>query len=207
MRLNTAVLFRGAGVVAAMLLTGSVLAGEGPRYTYVEAGYSRLDFDNLDNDGDFFNGGGSLAVHKNVHLFADYAAGSVDVSNNDVDVTNVQAGVGLNVPLSNTVDFIFDVAYLWTELEFGNNSVDDDGYGLRAGVRAMLTPKFELNGGGTYADYSDSDNDEDNTALYVGGVYNFTDMFAMTGGVSVGDNVTSYGVGVRLYFGDMAGVH
>ena len=56
----------------------------------------------------------------------------------------------------------------------------------------MLTPQFELNGGGTYVDVTDDD-----TALYVGGVYNFTDMFALSGDVSVGDNATAYGVGMR----------
>ncbi len=75
------------------------------------------------------------------------------------------------------------------------NSQDDDGYAIRAGIRAMLTPQFELNGGGSYVDVSDDD-----TALYVGAVYSFTDMFAVTGNVSVGDNATAYGVGLRLYF-------
>jgi hypothetical protein len=31
-------------------------------------------------------------------------------------------------------------------------------------------------------------------------VFNFTDMFALTGNVSVGDNATAYGIGLRMYF-------
>jgi Outer membrane protein beta-barrel domain len=193
---KTTVWTRGASVVAAALFAGSVLADEGPRYTYAEAGYSVLDIDDFDEDGDIFSVGGSLAVHEKVHLFAAYSDGSIDGSGFDIDITNVEVGGGLNLPLSNTVDLVLDAAYVWAELDADNfDSVDDDGFALRAGLRAMLTPKFELNGGGTYVDVSDDD-----TALYVGAVYNFTDMFAMTGGASIGDNATSYGVGLRLYF-------
>lgn len=204
MRLKTSVWARVAGFAAATLLTAPVLADDGPRYTYGEIGYSRVDFDDLNEDGDFFDADLSLAVHDMIHLFAGYSTGSVDVANFDVDVTNVAAGVGLNVPLSNTIDFVFDVAYLWIEFDAGNggnNSIDEDGYGLSAGVRAMLTPRFEMNGGVSYASYSDSDSDDD-TALNVGMVYNFTDMFALTAGAAIGDNVTSYGAGLRLYLGN-----
>ena len=201
MRLKTSVCARGAGTLAAALFAGNVLAAEGPRYTFAQVAYANVDFDDLNNDGDFVNAGASLAVHEKVHLFADYAAGSVDVGNVDVDVTNVDAGLGINLPLSPTVDLVVDIAYLWTELDAGNgfNSVDENGFGARAGVRAMLAPNFELNGGVSYADYEDSDDD---TALYGGLVYNFTEAVAVMAGASVGDNVTSYELGVRLYFGD-----
>jgi len=200
MRLKTSVWARGTALLATALFTGSVLASEGPRYTYGDIGYSRVDFDDLNNDGDFLDLGGSLRVHDKLHLFADYSGGNVSVSSFDVDVTNVDAGIGANLPLSPTVDLIIDVAYLWSELDAGHgNSDDEHGFGARVGVRAMLAPNFELNGGASYADYNDSD---DNKALYAGLVYNFTDMVAMTAGVSAGDNVTSYDIGLRIYFGD-----
>ena len=102
----------------------------------------------------------------------------------------------MHFPLSGTIDFIVDASYVWTEVDAnGFDAQDDDGYGMRAGLRAMLTPQFELNGGGTYVDVVDDD-----TALYVGGVYNFTDILAISGDVSVGDNATAYGVGMHLYF-------
>lgn len=201
MRLKTSVWAQGTGMLAAALFAGNVLAAEGPRYTFAQVAYENVDFDDLNNDGDFVNAGASLAVHDKVHLFVDYAAGSVDVGNFEIDVTNVDAGLGINLPLSPTVDVIVDIAYLWSEFDAGNgfNSVDENGFGARAGVRAMLAPNFELNGGVSYADYEDSDDD---TALYGGLVYNFTEAVAVTAGASVGDNITSYELGVRLYFGD-----
>jgi len=188
---------RHAGFVAAALLAGSAVAAEGPRYTYGEIGYSRVDFDNFSDDADVFGLGGSLAVSDRVHLIASYSNGTIDTSNINIDLETAEVGAGINYPLNNTVDFVADAAYVWAKADanHGFGSQDDDGYALSVGLRAMLTPQFELNGGGTYADVSD-----DNTALYVGAVYNFTNMIAMTGNVSIGDNATAYGVGLRLYF-------
>ncbi len=185
-----------AGLAAAVLLAGSALASEGPRYTYGELGYSQVDFDNFNEDADVFGAGGSLAVSDRIYLIASYSYGNVDVSGFDIDLNTAQVGAGLHFPLNSTVDFIVDASYVWAEIEAdGFDSQDDDGYALRAGLRAMLTPQFELNGGGSYADVSDDD-----TALYVGAVYNFTDMFAVTGNISAGDNATAYGIGARFYF-------
>ena len=187
---------RRAGLAAAALLAASAFASEGPRYTFGEVGYSQVDFDNFNEDADVFGVGGSLAVSDQVYLIAGYSYGNVDVSGLDIDLNTAQVGAGLHFPLNSTVDFIVDASYVWAEVEADNfDSQDDDGYALRAGLRAMLTPQFELNGGGTYADVSDDD-----TALYVGAVYNFTDMFAATANISAGDNATAYGIGMRLYF-------
>ena len=187
---------RPAGLVAAMLFAGSAAASEGPRYTYGELGYARVDFDNFNEDADLFGANGSLAVSDQIYLIASYSDGSIDGNGFDIDLKQAEAGAGLHFPLNSKVDFTADASYVWAEVDAdGFNSQDDDGYAIRAGIRAMLTPQFELNGGGSYVDVSDDD-----TALYVGAVYNFTDMFAVTGNVSVGDNATAYGVGLRLYF-------
>jgi hypothetical protein len=187
---------RRAGFVAAALLAGSAAAGEGPRYTYGELGYSRVDFDNFSEDADLFNASGSLAVTDRVHLIAGYSNGSIDGSGVNVDLESATIGAGVNFPLNEKIDLVADAAYAWAKVDANNFGSDsDDGYALNVGLRAMLTPQFELNGGGTYVDISD-----DNTAAYVGAVYNFTDMFALSGNISVGDNATAYSAGLRLYF-------
>jgi hypothetical protein len=187
---------RRAGVVAAALLAGSAVAGEGPRYTYGELGYSRVDFDNFSEDANLFNAAGSLAVTDRVHLIAGYSNGSIDGSGVTVDLESATIGAGVNFPLNEKIDLVADAAYAWAKVDankFGSNS--DDGYALNVGLRAMLTPQFELNGGGTYVDIANDD-----TAAYVGAVYNFTDMLALSGNISVGDNATAYSAGLRLYF-------
>lgn len=196
MELKHSLWIRTAGALAGVLLTGSVLAAEGPRYTYGEIGYERLDIDNYSGDGDFGNIGGSFAVHDSIYLFASYSDGSIDGSPGDIDVSTFEAGVGYHYPFNDTVDLVLNAAYAWAKVDFDNfGNEDDDGYALSAGLRAMVTPQLELNGGGSYVDISDDD-----TAIYLGAVYSFTDMFAVTTGASFGDNATSYGIGLRLYF-------
>jgi Outer membrane protein beta-barrel domain len=186
----------GAAAVLAVGLAVPALA-EGPRYTYGELGYQRVDIDNYSGDGDFGFAGGSIGLNDRLYLFGSYSDGSVDgPGNSDVDITTAAAGLGVHFPLNDTVDFVVDGAYVWSEVDSDFfNSQDEDGYAVRAGLRAMLTPKFELNGGASYVDVTDDD-----TSAFVGAVYNFTDVFAVTGGADIGDNATTYSVGLRLYF-------
>ncbi|NJN50419.1 MAG: outer membrane beta-barrel protein [Gammaproteobacteria bacterium] len=185
-----------AGVVAGVMLANAALAADGPQYTYVEGGYSWVDYDDLNADGDAFNIGGSIAATDMIHLFAGYQDGEVEVGSFDIDVSTMQLGAGLNVELSPTTDLVATAAWVRADLDanaFGSD--DEDGYALGVGVRAMITPQFELNGGVSYVDISDDD-----TSLNIGAVYSFNETFALTGGASFGDNVTSYGIGVRAYF-------
>jgi hypothetical protein len=185
------------GFAAVALVAGSAVAAEGPRYTYGEIGYERVDFDNFSDDADVGSIGGSLAMTDNLYLIAAYSYGKIDNSGIDVELDNFDAGIGFHFPLADRVDFIAEAAYAWAKVDVdGFGSEDDDGVALRAGVRAMLTPEFELNGGGTYVDISG----DDQTAGYVGVVYNFTPMVAVTGNITVGDDATSYGIGLRMYF-------
>lgn len=185
---------RRAGVLlGAGVLSAACLADQGPKWTYVEGGYSRIDFDDIDADGDLVGLGGSLAVTDLFHVFASYGHGNVDVDGpGDVDVDQIAAGAGINYPISDTVDLVGQAA--WVRAEVG--PFEENGVGLFGGVRAMLSPQFELNGGLSYVDIDDSDE----TSLDLGMVYSFTDMFAVSAGASIGDESTSYGIGLRLYF-------
>jgi hypothetical protein len=180
-------------LVGASFLSGVCYAQDaGPKYTYIEGGYTAIDIDDFDEDGDLWGVGGSLALTDMLFLSGGFASGDVG----DVDLTQAFVGLGLNVALNDTTDFVAEAGVAYAEVEFGPFDEDDEGLGLSAGVRSMITPQFELNGGISYVDIAD----DDETALYAGAVYSFTDMFAGTLGVSFGDDATSYGIGVRLYF-------
>ena len=182
------------------LVAGTCLAGEGPRYTYLEAGYAHVEFDNFNNaDGDQFGAGGSLALTDMVHLFGSYAEGSVEASNGpSIDTTNAVAGIGLNYAVEPAFDVVGRVSYVYAKAEAGNFDVDDSGLGLSVGVRDMITPTIEVNGDINYVDFGDSSD----TSLRLGAVFNFTEMVAMTVNASFGEDVASYGVGVRAYLGN-----
>ena len=195
-------------LLASALMATTVMAADGPSYTYGQVSYVDMEFDDLDGidvDGDGFNFGGSVAIADMAHVFASYTDGDIDIDDfgfGDIsaDYTEVAAGIGLNYAVSETVDLVGRLAYVSAEIEVSGFEVDENGYALGAGVRAMVMPQLELNGGVTYTDLGD-DFDSD-TSLDLGAVYNFTDMFAAVGGISFSDDVTQYGIGVRLYFGD-----
>jgi len=189
---------RPVGFVAAAAFAGSAAAAsEGPRYTYAEADYARVDFDNFSDDANVFAAGGSFGVTEMLYLVGGYSYGRIDTNGPDVDLQNFDAGLGLHIPLDSKVDLIAEVAYAWAKVHVDSfGSEDDDGVAFKAGIRAMLSPEFELNAGGTYVDISGNDS----TAGYVGGVYNFDDALAVTGTILVGDDATSYGIGLRYYF-------
>ena len=185
-----------AGACLSLSGTAAMAADGGPRYTYGEVGYSHVDFDDFDADGEVWNIKGSFALTDMFFATAGYADGDLDVdSGGDSDYTNFDLGAGINYPLSGTMDLVGKLSYISVDTDAG----DEDGYGIYAGVRAMLTPQFELNGGLDYTDLGDPY--DSNTAVDVGVVYNFTDMFAVTGDFSFSDDYTTYGIGARLYFG------
>ncbi len=196
MKIRNSAVGKAAGILAGVLMANAAMAADGPQYTYVEAGYSWIDYDDVNADGDALNIGGSLAVTDMFHLFAGYQDGEIEIGNFDVDVSTMQLGGGMNIELSPTVDLVATAAWARADLDanaFGSDN--EDGYALGVGVRAMVMPQLELNGGVSYVDISDDD-----TALTVGAVYSFNEMFALTAGASFGDNVTSYGIGGRIYF-------
>jgi hypothetical protein len=198
----------GTALLASALLMTSALAAEGPRYTYVEAGYLDLEVDNDSNfggdlDGDGFAIGGSLAVTDMFHLFTDYSDVDLDADNFAVgaDYSQFAIGGGINYAMSDTVDLVGRLAYLDVEVEVDSfGSADETGYGLYAGARAMVSPAWEVNGGIGYSDLGD---DIDGTSFSLGTLYSLTEIIAVGAGVTVGDDTTSWTVGVRLYFDDM----
>jgi len=195
------------GVFTSTVLGGALLANaaaaseQGPNYTFMEAGYAHVEFDDFQADGDALALQGSFALNDMFNLVGSYQDGSIDSDFNvDVDVKTLELGGGMHFPLNPTVDLVTQLTWITTEIDAGSfGNVDDDGYGLGAGIRAMLTPRLELDGG---IDYTDVAN-EDETAFSGKVMYHFTDMFAMTGGFTVGDNTTTYGVGLRANFRGM----
>ena len=165
-------------------------------YNYFEFSYADIEFDDFDVDGDAWGIGGSYELNDDIFVFGGYQSADLDFS---VDATTFRIGVGYHTPLSEAVDLVGNVSYLWTEVDVpGLGDVDDDGFGLGVGVRYAATPQVELNGAINYVDFSDGGDD---TALSVGGLYNFTDAFTAGVGASFSDDVSSIALIARLYFG------
>lgn len=164
-------------------------------YNYFAIGYGTVDFDDIEVDGDGFGISGSFEFADAFHAFAQYEIADLDFN---VDATEWNLGVGYHTQLSDRVGAFANLSYEYVEVEApGFGSADDNGFGLGVGLRIAATPEFEVATGLKYVDLSDSGDD---TAFGLGGLYSFTDLFALGLEGSWTDDVSSYLLTGRFYF-------
>ena len=165
-------------------------------YSFIEATYldTEIDDNNFDVDGDGFGVSGAIELNETLFLQAGYASQDFDFS---IDLDQFNVGIGAHLPLAENVDLVGAVNYIDAEVDTRFGDIDDDGYGLDLGVRARLAEQFEVEGGINYVDLDDSG---DETSLQLGGRYYLSQELAFGAGVQIGDDVTTWQLGVRLEF-------
>ncbi len=178
------------GAIASLVLAPAAGFAASPEYNYVEASYVNSDIDGID-DGDGFGIAGSAVVGANICIFGEYS--TVGFSGG-VDFDVIKAGIGYKSANSGTTDVNLSVFFANAEI----GSIDENGYGLDATLRSMVSNEFELNGGITYIDFGGGFDDE--TSIHVGGVYSFNTSFAVVGDIDFGDDITTFSIGGRFYF-------
>jgi len=114
---------------------------------------------------------------------------------------------GLTRTDSDSADLYGKLGYTSAEVDvsvpgFGSASADDDGFLLGMGVRGRVAQQFELEGAVNYFDYSESGSD---TSLGAAARWFFTDQFSAFAEGEFGDDVSTYGIGMRWNFGGNAG--
>ncbi|MGI9236352.1 MAG: outer membrane beta-barrel protein [Woeseiaceae bacterium] len=166
-------------------------------YSFFQLGYGNVEYDDVNVDGDGFGLAGSYSINEDFHVFGGYEAAGLDFG---VDATALSAGLGWHTSLSPVVDLIASVSYQYIELDAsGIASVDDNGLGLGVGLRFAASELLELNAAINHVDFSDTDGD---TGFAAGGLYSFTDAFALGLGGNWSDDVSSYTLSGRFYFGE-----
>ena len=164
-------------------------------YTYVEAAYVDTDIDDgLDVDGDGFAVGGSFEISESFFLTGGYSAQDFDFG---IDLDQWSVGIGGHMPLADDIDLVGTLRYVDAEIDTRFGDADDDGFGVGVGVRARVTDNIELEGGINYVDLDDAGDD---TSLAAGARYYLSNEFAVGAGFQIGDDVTSWNIGVRLEF-------
>lgn len=169
-------------------------------YNFIEAGYQEIDIDDdllggFDVDGDGYGIGGAFEINENWFVAASYSTADFDFG---VDLTEVSLGAGYHVPLTDNSDFFGTLSYVSAEVSAdGFGSIDEDGYAAAIGVRGMVGERLELNGSLGYVDLGDGG---DGTSFGAGLLYSFTDAFAVGFSLDIDEDITAYGIGVRLYF-------
>jgi hypothetical protein len=180
-------------LLTAFSLSGTAIA-QNFDYSFIQGSYVQLELDEFDGDG--FGLDGSLAVTDHFHVFGSYSTADFDFG---IDVNQMSAGVGFNTPVSDAVDVIASVAYEWAEVEApGFGSVDEDGYGLGLGLRAMVNQAIEVDGGISYVDLGDDSDGE--TSFGAGFLYHFSDAFAVGLSGDWGDDIDTYQLNGRFSF-------
>lgn len=178
-------------------LIAPAMAAE-PSYNYIEAGYQKVEVDvggGLNVDGDGYGVGGSFEVGDSFHVFGGYSSSNFDF---DVDLDEFSLGAGYHAAISNNVDALLEVAYVSAKASAFGVSVDEDGYAASLGVRGFLGDSLELTGSVAYTDIGGSGD----TSLGLAGWYYLTPTFALGVNAGFSDDVSAYGTGLRLFFGD-----
>lgn len=110
-----------------------------------------------------------------------YITGYIDevAVDNDSDVDRFGVGFGLHNDFSADIGIYATLTYEDIESSFK----DDDGLGITAGVRYNVQEDFEAFGGIKYARYEDMDG----RFLHIGGVWAFSQNYAVVGEYTTGD--------------------
>jgi len=169
-------------------------------YNFIGVEYQEIDIDGgvlggFDIDGDGYGVGGSFELNENWFIGASYSKADFDFG---VDLDQLMLGAGYHVPITDNADFYGMFSFVSAEASIdGFDSVDEDGYAATIGLRGMIGERFELNGSLAYVDLG---NGGDSTSFGGGVLYNFSDAFAAGFSVGIDDDVTTYGIGLRVYF-------
>lgn len=170
-------------------------------YNYLNVGYQRMTLDDgsFDVDGDGFGIGGSFEITESFFLSASYGMAEFEEQGVTVDFDTWSAGLGWHTPLSDTIDFVSTLSYERVEASALGFSADDDGFGLGVGLRFAASEAVEINGGIDYVDFGDGGDD---TTFGLGMLYGLTDNIDLGLNGEWGDDVSSYGISGRFYFGN-----
>lgn len=186
-----------AGAIAGLLLAGGSAAAAELDYNYAELRYldTELDAGTVDVDGDGFEVGGSLELTQSVHLFGSFQ--TLDFGSG-IDLSAFEVGGGYVMPLNNGADLVGRLSYIDGEIDTPVGDADDSGFGFSAGLRNMFTPQIE---GRAFINYTDLDESGDETSIELAGDYFLNDEIALGASLELGDDVTTWTIGGRWYFG------
>jgi hypothetical protein len=167
-------------------------------HTWVEAGASRLSFDmpsamgyDFDFDGGYIRG--SFAINENVYGFGGYARGTNDTYGFDLDLSEMQAGIGYAHGLNERTELVTELGYFGSDM----NGSEYNGARLSAGLRGQLGSRVEA---WAKASYTDGNFQDGNVAAQVGGMLKLTPNWGITGEVDANQDANRYMLGVRASF-------
>ena len=179
--------------IGVLMLSSTVAMADGPSYSYVEAVYQEVDVDGGDGNG--YAVVGSVEINESWFVVADYSSAELDAGIFDADFNRWSVGAGWHSAISDKTDWFVTASYVDAEIDAGPfGGASESGLGASIGIRSMFSPKLELAGALRYSD------PEEETAVRAEAWYTLTGNFALGLKVDIGDDISTYGLGFRLYF-------
>jgi len=176
-----------AAPLAAMANPSIAQAGSGPSYNYIGGGFIPKQASSVDG----FGIDGSIAVHENFHVAADF----VRAKDSPVTLRRARVTGGYRMPLNSRTDFVTRLGWVFAQGSVsGLGSNTRDGALGRIGVRSMMSQSLELN---TFLTYNDI---RAKTSIDIGGVYHIMPRFGVTAGYSYSSGLQIANVGFRFQF-------
>jgi hypothetical protein len=178
-----------------MSIVPGFAAAQDFNYNYIDLALidAEVDVGPFNLDGDGFAVAGSFSIADNMFVIAGYSDQDYDFG---IDGNTLNLGVGFHTDFGDNLDFVADISFLDAEVATRFGSADENGYGIRAGVRGRINPELELEGGLTLIDLNDSD-----TGIRAAVRYYFSDAFAVSGTIADNDGGLNLAVGIRAEFG------
>lgn len=187
-----------AGLLFALLVLaqGTWAAGGGDiSYTYVEADIINIDVDNLADESGF-GLQASISFGDHIYMIANYSNADFDISNlsdTSFDLQQMNIGLGYHHTLGDRLDALVEVSVV--DSEFG--TFNENGFNVSVGLRLNASKHIELGG---KVGYQNIDEALDGAVGKFNLLYKINDLFGINVLADVGDDVTTYGIGVRASF-------
>jgi opacity protein-like surface antigen len=190
-------------LVSALLLSmGSIQAAESVRWDSASLSYQSVDVEGDKLTG--FGVSGTKLIGEDFFIAGSYSSVSDDVdifgSKIDVDFNTLSVGLGYRHAISNKIDLFGIFSYQDMEVKASfqgeSDSESENGYGLEAGVRSLVTENIELSGSLSYVDIAD----ESETGFDVSAIYHFTNQFSAGVGYGTSDDMDTLSLSAVLFF-------
>lgn len=164
-------------------------------YSYIEAGYNRIDAHGSDADADGPAINTSVALGESFFLYGGYSANDIDDSPADVDVSRI--GLGWRHGLASGSDLLVKANYIKADVGGVPINLDAEGYEAEVGLRTAHGDNFESYVALGWQDGGDFDGDVYAT---LGGQYKFNPAWGIAASATHRDGANEFFVGPRFSF-------
>ena len=187
-----------AALAVALALAPLAATAADINYSFLDAGWVRIDPDGISKSADGFGLRGSVGVTEDIFLFANYSDVSLNYGGASLDEKDYSVGAGYAYPVSDRASLYGKVAWARVDADFLGENLTEDGYSVAVGLRGRPAEKVELEGAVTYTDFS---NLGSTTSVDLGARYYFVPTFAVGLEASLSDDAKMYMAGFRWQWG------